>query len=84
MIKLNAASIASQLDAVGFTTSKISEPSREEDGSISISPDVHVSVQMCGYLCTVREEGGLFHFGPDRAFVAQIIDDLRDITEPKA
>ena len=78
---MKAAQVAAILKDAGFNIVEVSEADRLEDGNVSINPDVHVSVQLCGLLCTVRQKDGLFHFGHDRKEVTDIITDLRAIED---
>jgi hypothetical protein len=50
---MNAANVAKKLAALGFTSTKVEEAGEEYDGTVQLSPKVHV--QVGPQLCVVAE-----------------------------
>ena len=70
--------IASHLNFLGFSILETIEPSFEADGTINVTPNVHVQVGE-DYLIVVREtRNGGYVFSPVRDNSIDLVHDLRE------
>lgn len=77
---MKALAVAQHLKQQGINVTGTTPASQEEDGSVQISPRVHVQVQeFSNCINVVRETSdGKFLFMPDRIDYQRLIEDIQE------
>ena len=92
----NARSLAIHLASKGFPTERdiddgtllIFEPDHHSDGSVVLRQDfdgsarVYVSVSRSAYWTVMVDADGLFHYGPVRDDLEELLADVRAVMSP--